>query len=92
MPVEWDPAKNHANQRKHRISFHFAQGVFDDPGRVDDYDDREYGEDRWIVIGLVGSVILYVTYPLRDGTIRLISARKAAPHEQARYLSGTAWR
>jgi uncharacterized protein len=59
---------------------------------VDDYNDREYAEDRWIVIGMVGSVILYVIYTLRDGNIRLISARKAAPHEQAQYLSGTAWK
>jgi uncharacterized DUF497 family protein len=92
VSVEWDPTKNRANQRKHRISFHFAQTVFDDPDRVDDYDDREYGEDRWGVIGRAGSVILYVIYTLRNGNIRLISARKAAPHEQARYLSGTAWR
>jgi uncharacterized DUF497 family protein len=92
VSVEWDPAKNRANQRKHRISFHFAQRVFHDPRRVDDYDDREYAEDRWIVIGMVGSVILYVIYTLRDGNIRLISARKAAPHEQAQYLSGTAWK
>lgn len=92
MNVEWHPAKNRTNQGKHRISFHFAQGVFDDPDRIDDYDDREYGEERWSVIGMVGSVILYVIYTVRDRDIRLISARKAAPHEQARYLSGTTWR
>ena len=92
MNVDWDPAKNRANQRKHRISFHVAQRVFHDPNRIDGYDDRVYGEERWIVIGMVGSVILYVIYTLTDGDIRLISARKAAPHEQAWYLSATAWR
>ncbi len=89
MNVDWDPAKNRANQRKHGISFHVAQAVFQDPDRIDDYDDREYGEERWIVIGLVGPVILYVIYTHRDSSARLISARKAAPHEQARYLSRT---
>ena len=89
MTVEWDPAKNRANQRKHRISFHFAQGVFDDPYRIGDYDDRDYREDRRSVIGMVGTFILSVIYTDRDGDIRLISARKASPHERARYLSRT---
>lgn len=92
MSVEWDPVKNRVNQRKHRVSFHAAKRVFDDPDRIDTFDDREYGEDRWSVIDMVGSVFLYVIYTDRDGDIRLISARKAAPHEEARYLAGTAWR
>ncbi len=92
MNVDWDPAKNRSNQRKHGVSFRVAQAVFQDPYRIDDYDDREYGEERWIVIGIVGPVVMYVVYNNRDGDVRLISARKAAPHEQARYFSRTSGR
>ena len=45
MIITWDPAKNRSNQRKHGISFHDAEAVFQDPDRIDDYDDREYDEE-----------------------------------------------
>lgn len=91
MNITWDPTKNRENQRKHGISFDHAKAVFQDSDRIDDFDDREYDEERWIVIGLVGSVILYAIYTIREGGIRLISARKATSHEQARYVF-KAWR
>jgi uncharacterized protein len=90
MNVDWDPAKNLANRRKHGISFEVARAVFDDPNRVDDYDDRDYGEERWIVIGRIGPLVIYVVYTNREGEIRLISARKAARHEEVRYFRRSA--
>ena len=92
MNITWDPAKNRENRKKHGISFDDAKAVFQDPDRIDDFDDREYDEERWIVIGLIGSAIIYVIYTIRDGGIRLISARKATSHEQARYVFKTWWR
>jgi uncharacterized DUF497 family protein len=87
MHVEWDPAKDRLNQRKHGIGFEDVRSVFEDPDRIDDYDHRDYGEDRWIVIGKVDSQVVFVVYTNRGGGVRLISARKAAPHEEARYYS-----
>ena len=69
MNVTWDPAKNRSNQRNHGISFDEAQSVFQDPDRIDDFDDREYDEERWIVIGLVGPVIVFVVYTMRSGDL-----------------------
>jgi uncharacterized protein (DUF4415 family) len=50
---EWDPAKNDLNIRNHGLSFWDATRVFD--GLMVTYlDDREdYGEDRWVGIGLL---------------------------------------
>ncbi len=42
----WDPQKNRINQRVHRVRFEDAQAVFDDPQALNEYDDRDYGEDR----------------------------------------------
>jgi uncharacterized DUF497 family protein len=39
------------------------------------FDDRDYGEERWVAIGAVGRSILFVVYTMRNGVIRLISAR-----------------
>ena len=46
----------------------------------------EYGEDRFIAIGMVGGRLLTVAYTERDGRIRIISARKATRREQDSYI------
>lgn len=89
MRFEWDEAKSVANKRKHHVSFEIAARVFLDPNRIEIFDDREdYGEDRWITIGLVDPVLLVVVYTLRGAkgeVIRLISARRANEQEQEAY-------
>lgn len=87
MKLEWDTDKEAINLRKHGITFNDAALVFHDQGRIESYDAREsYDEDRWSTIGLVYESILYVVYTVREEeTIRIISARKAVPHEQKQY-------
>ena len=50
-------------------------------------DDREdYGEDRWIAIGMLRSRIVVVVYvELDQDTIRIISLRKALNYERRQY-------
>ncbi len=89
MLFEWDPVKAVAIQKKHHVSFEVAARVFMDPLRIDLLDDREeYGEDRWITIGMVDPAVLVVAYTLRGkdgGTVRLISARRANENEKRAY-------
>jgi len=43
-------------------------------------DDREdYGEDRFVIIGMVSNRLLFVAYTMRGEAIRIISARGAEP-------------
>jgi uncharacterized DUF497 family protein len=82
----WDPAKADRNLRKHGVSFEDASRVFDDPFALDDIDDREdYGEERSNIIGMVDDQLLVITYALRGGKTRIISARPAEPIERRRY-------
>ena len=82
----WDPDKAAENLRKHKVSFETATRVFDDPLAVDDIDEREdYGEERSNIIGMAGDQLLTVSYTLRGGKTRLISARPAEPVEGRRY-------
>ena len=84
---EWSDAKARANLEKHEVSFEAALLVFDDSGGIDEIDDREdYGEDRFVVTGMVDRRLLTVTYTERDGRIRIISARKATRREQNSYF------
>ena len=79
----WDSAKAAANLKKHGISFEDGKTIFSDPDELmlDDPDHSE-GELRLISIGRAssGSLVL-ACYTEVDGTIRLISVRKAEPAE-----------
>jgi uncharacterized DUF497 family protein len=83
---EWDEAKAAQNYADHGVSFEVARRVFEDPFATERLDDRQdYGEDRYSILGMVDGRILYVAYTLRNGTIRIISARGAEPDERRRY-------
>ncbi len=88
---EWDPGKAQANLRKHKVPFLIACEVFKDGNRLEFPDSsREYGEERWIVLGRLGQTILSVVFTERGKRIRLISARRADTHEQRTYWTGGA--
>ena len=87
---EWDEAKNRRNARKHGLSFSTAASMFEHPHLVHEDTRQEYGEDRWIAIGLIGLVVCVVVYSDRvdergTRTIRIISARKATRHEREEF-------
>jgi len=68
------------------VSFTAATRVFEDTFRVDWEDVREdYGEERYVTIGMVNAEVLSVAYTLRGDVIRMISARRASNQEKAQY-------
>lgn len=85
---EWDDAKAAENYAKHGVDFETARQVFRDPFAVEQIDDREnYGEDRFVLIGMADGVLLVVVHTERDGRSRLISARHATRHEHDEYFA-----
>ena len=85
MGFQWDPDKSIANEAKHGISFLQAIQIFRRPilKRVDDR--KDYGEQRFVALGLYDEEVLCVVFTERDGDIRLISARKASKYEREKY-------
>ena len=53
VKIAWNERKNRANFRKHGFSFADAWEVFTQPILVDLDDRFDYGEDRWIGIGVL---------------------------------------
>jgi hypothetical protein len=86
VKYEWDEAKRRQNIRKHGIDFSDLPAMFSRP-MVTFLDQRsDYGEDRWVGIGLLQVLIAVVVFTERRGdTIRIISARKATRHEENIY-------
>ncbi|MFN7963261.1 MAG: BrnT family toxin [Thermoanaerobaculia bacterium] len=83
------PKQGVENRRKHGIDFLDAVEALEDPGRLEEIDRRfDYGEERFRVLGRVsGRVLLVIATPRGEGTLRIISARRATRDEQERYFT-----
>ena len=83
---EWDDAKAAANLARHGVSFEAARLAFSDAIAVAREDPRQdYGEDRFILLGMANNLLLHVAYTIRHERIRIISARLTEPRERRRY-------
>jgi uncharacterized DUF497 family protein len=89
LRFEWDSRKASANAKKHGVGFDEAKSAFaDERAKLIDDPDHSGEEDRFILLGLSSSLrLLVVCHCYRDseGTIRLISARKATAAESHYY-------
>jgi uncharacterized DUF497 family protein len=86
MKFEWNESKNQSNITKHGFDFADAFAIFNLPMMVE-FDEREdYGEERYIGIGLLNNRVVVIVYTEPDEeTIRVISLRKALSYERRRY-------
>jgi hypothetical protein len=85
MDFDWDEQKRRKNLEKHGVDFYDAYLMFQTRTIQERDRRRDYGEPRYIALGEWGDRILVVAFTVREGTIRIISARKANRREQKRY-------
>ena len=90
MQFEWDPAKATANRKRHRVSFHAAAAVLEDPLATTFPDEAHSGEEaRFLTIGASPrGQVLVVAHTERNDTVRIITARRATRRERAFYEQG----
>ena len=84
MDFEWDERKRLVNIGLHGLDFVDAEPMFEGPMLTALDTRQDYGEDRWIGVGISNGRILVVAFAERnDGrTVRIISLRKALSHER----------
>jgi uncharacterized protein len=83
---EWDEEKRRNNVSKHDLDFVDSWEVFEGPMLIGIHEREDYGEDRWIGIGLLKGIVVVIVFTERsEDTIRVISLRKALKHEQIKY-------
>jgi uncharacterized DUF497 family protein len=85
MGYQWDTEKSAANEAKHGISFLQAAQIFRGPILKAQDARRDYGESRFIALGIFDNVVMRVVFTERDGDIRIISAWKAGRHDRKKY-------
>ncbi len=86
MQYHYDKAKKASNLKKHGLNFDDAPRVIESKKTVTFEDNRfDYGEQRFITIGLLQALLVVIVTRETDTDIRIISMRKAEKHEQAIY-------
>jgi hypothetical protein len=82
MEFTWDEKKRKTNVRKRGLDFADAEIVFSGATFTFEDDRFDYGEQRFITMGLLRGVVVVIAHTERGETIRIISMRKATKHEQ----------
>ncbi len=86
MRIEFDSAKDLANQTKHGVSLTFA-GELDWEAALVWVDDRvEYNETRMIALAPKTEILYYVAFVDRGVVRRVISLRRANRREVKHYV------
>ena len=86
MEFEWDEDKRRINLRKHGLDFADAHRAFTEDAFIIVDDREDYGEGRYILLGLLYERIVVIVFTVRDDVIRIISMRKANKREQKSYV------
>ena len=86
MRFEWDEAKRRINIRRHGIDFVDATEVFDGVTLTIEDTRFDYGETRYVTVGLLRGRVVVIAHTEQDDVIRIISVRKATKNEEANYF------
>jgi len=90
MQYDWDEQKRLSNARKHGIDFQDAVEIFERDTVLMEDERFNYGEHRFVSLGLLRGRVIVVVHAEQAGVTRIISARKATKYEQRIYLEGIA--
>lgn len=91
MRFQWDEAKPRVNIRKHSIDFLDIPAVFEG-NLVTVLDDRfDYGETRYLTLGVLKGRLVAIAHTESNDVIRIISARKATRNEEKSYFEQIAY-
>ena len=82
---EWDEAKRKINSEKHKIDFADATEIFNEPFYTFQDTRENYGEDRYVSIGLLKGFEIAVVHTPRGNGQRIISVRRARIEERKKY-------
>jgi len=85
MEIDYDPAKDVLNMRKHGVSLGDAARFEWGTAEVEEDDRYDYGEQRFKATGYIGQRLYVLIFCMRGEVTRLISLRRAEKYEERRY-------
>lgn len=84
VEIEFDPAKDHQNQRRHGLWLAEFPGFDAEPVVVSD-NRRDYGEARFRAFGRISGQGYCLVFTWRGSRMRLISFRRSREKEMRRH-------
>ncbi len=87
MKFIWHEPKRQSNLKKHGIDFADAERVFNGSTFTFEDNRENYGEQRWVTLGLLGMRVVVVVHTETKDEIRIISMREADKNEQLLFFS-----
>lgn len=92
MEFEWDERKRRETLALRGVDLLVAALIFEGPVLTRRDDRRDYGEARFLSLGMVGDECFVVVHAERGDVVRLITAWKGGRRERDRYAAGLARR
>jgi len=86
MKIEFDPAKEAKNLKKHKVSLVLAERFDWDSAYVEEDKRYDYDEQRMVGLGLIGNQVFHVSFVEREGMTRVFSLRPAEKQEIRDYV------
>jgi len=87
MRFIWHEPKRQANLKNHGVDFADAERVFAGPTFTFEDDREDYGEQRWVTLGLLGMKVIVIVHTEAEEEIRVISMREADKDEQLLFFT-----
>ena len=87
MQFTWDKRKRQANRKRHGIDFADAAQVFNGPTFTFEDDREDYGEQRWVTLGLLGAKVVVIVHTETEDQIHVISMREGDKDEQLLFFT-----
>jgi hypothetical protein len=92
VQLEWDETKRQSVIAQRGVDILYAALIFDGPVLSRQDDRHDYGESRYISVGMVDDECFVVVHSPRDGSTRLITAWKGGRDERSIYQKSIAGR
>ena len=86
MRFTWNEPKRQSNLQKHGLDFYNAENVFAGPTFTFEDNRQNYGEQRWVTLGLFRLRVVIIVHTETDEEIRIISMREANNNEQSLFF------
>jgi hypothetical protein len=87
MRFVWYEPKRQTNLKKHGVDFADVEQVFEGPTFTFEDNRQDYGEQRWVTIGLLGEKVVVIVHTETAEEIRVISMREASHNEQVLFFT-----
>ncbi len=87
MRFSWHEPKRQTTLKTRGLDFVHAEQVFMGPTFTFEDDRKDYGEQRWVTLGLLQEKVVVIVHTETEDEIRVISMREANKNEQILFFS-----